>query len=149
MTEIIAENPGSTSTTSASLDEWLAGGGSLQDWLAAEEQRMDAQAAKAHEPLFTSAQRARMGKWSLDKKLRQATTNLTKIQSQMRHGVARRAATPRLRRVVRAVRRDRRSPAAVRATADSGGDPDPDPEPPRPRPQSLYSLPASVVGGAL
>ena len=145
MTEIIAENPGSTSTTSASLDEWLAGGGSLQDWLAAEEQRMDAEAAKVHEPLFTSAQRARMGKWSLDKKLRQATTNLTKIQSQMRHGVARGAATPRLRRVVlRAVRRrDRRSPAAVRATADSGGDPDPEP----PRSHSSCSLPAS--GGAL
>lgn len=45
-----------------------------------------------------------------------------------------------VRRVARAVRRDRRSPAAVRATADSGGDPDP--EPPR-------SQKRSSRGGAL
>ena len=50
-----------------------------------------------------------------------------------------------VRRVARAARRDRRSPAAVRATADSGGSSseDPDPEPPR----SSYSLP--MPGGAL
>ena len=118
MTEIIAENSPFTSD--------------LQAWLAAERRRMDEEVAAVNEPLFTSAQRARMGKWSLDKKLRSAITNLTKL----RHGLACRAATPRLRRVVRAVRQDRGSPAAVRATADSGGDPDPDPEPPRPRKRS-------------
>ena len=39
---------------------------------------------------------------------------------------------PHRRTRVRA-RRDRRSPAAVRAKVDSGGAPDPDPEPPRSR----------------
>jgi hypothetical protein len=53
-----------------------------------------------------------------------------------------------VRKVIKATRRDRRSPAAVRATADSGGSGgDPDPEPPRPH-SYTYSLPASV-GGAL
>ena len=128
MTEIIAENSPFTSD--------------LQAWLAAERRRMDEEVAAVHdEPLFTSSQRARMGKWSLDKKLRSAIANLTKIQNQLRHGVARRATTPRLRRVVRAVRRDRRSPATVRATADSGGDLDPEP------PRSSCSLP--MPGGAL
>jgi hypothetical protein len=46
-----------------------------------------------------------------------------------------------VRRIVRATRRDRRSPAAVRATADSGGDLDPEP------PRSSCSLP--MPGGAL
>ena len=51
-----------------------------------------------------------------------------------------------IRRTVRRVRARRTAPATAARSADSGGK-DPDPEPPRP--QSLYSLPASVVGGAL
>ena len=46
--------------------------------------------------------------------------------------------------------RARRSLASVRrATTDSGGDPDPDPDPEPPRSHTLYSLPASPVGGGL
>lgn len=135
MTEIIAENFQETSPLS------------LAERLAAMRADLDQKWAPAGEDPFTTSDRARMENWSLDKRLRVAIQNLTKIQSRLRHRPVRRATTPRLRRVVRAVRRDRRSPAAVRATADSGGssgDPDPDPEPPRPL---LYSLPAS--GGAL
>jgi hypothetical protein len=54
-----------------------------------------------------------------------------------------------IRRTVRRVRARRTAPATAARAADSGGK-DPDPEPPRPRSlRSLYSLPASVVGGAL
>ena len=54
----------------------------------------------------------------------------------------------RIRRMPRA-RARRTAPATAARAADSGGK-DPDPEPPRPRSlRSLYSLPASVVGGAL
>ncbi len=54
-----------------------------------------------------------------------------------------------IRRTVRRVRARRTAPATAARASDSGGSDSGDPDPEPPRPQSLYSLPASVVGGAL
>ena len=133
MTEIIAENPQSTSP-------------SLAERLAAMRAEMDAKAALVHDPIFTPAERATMKNWSLQKRLGAAIRNLRmRTRRHTRHVLA---VTPRR---THGEARARRSPASTRrATTDSGGsdgDGGGDPEPPRP--PHLYSLPARRDGGAL
>lgn len=135
MTEIISENPQETSPNP-----------SLAEQVAAWRAERDKKWAGAHEPMFSSKDRATMKNWSFQKKMdaaiRHGNKKMRAIRRMPRATPARRTHTP-------ARVRARRSPASTRlATTDSGGTDDSgDPEPPRPR--SANSLRARRDGGAL
>ena len=135
MTEIISENPQETSPNP-----------SLAEQVAAWRAERDKKWAGAHEPMFSSKDRATMKNWSFQKKMdaaiRHGNKKMRAIRRMPRATPARRTHTP-------ARVRARRSPASQRrATSDSGGtDGGGDPEPPRPRPRCNVS--PIFCGGAL
>ena len=124
MTEIIAKNPRFASPAQVAQ--------ALLDW--ADGKLTDQELAEA-----LSTSQVALGR------LPRLISNRKRRQQMPRSSLVRRVVT-RIRHARARARRT--SPATAARAADSGGSgDDPDPEPPRL--QSLYSLPASVVGGAL